>query len=159
MLPPPSGNIRAEAKNGTTTKTYAYDNADWVDLLTSVNGNTITYDANGNPLTYHNGTTSYTGLTWEHGRQLTSITTGGKTYTYTYDADGIRTQKVVDGVTHTYITQNGKLVRESFPYGDTTIIMDFIYDESGLSCCGTRKNLRAYAIPRFFRPLPLARLL
>ena len=26
------------------------------------------------------------------------------------------------------------------------------------SCCGTRKNLRAYAFPRFFRPLPLARL-
>ena len=126
-----AGNIRTEAKNGTTTKTYTYGNSDWVDLLTAVNGNAITYDASGNPTTYHNGTTAYTGLTWEHGRQLTSITTGGKTYTYTYDADGIRTQKVVDGVTHTYVTQNGKLVRESFPYGDTTIIMDFIYDESG----------------------------
>ena len=154
-----AGNIRTEAENGTTIKTYTYGDTDWVDLLTAVNGNAITYDASGNPLTYHNGTTSYTNLTWQQGRQLTSITTGGKTATYSYDADGIRTQKVVDGVTHTYVTQNGKLVRESFPYGDTTIIMDFIYDESRLSCCGARKNLRAYAIPRFFRPLPLARLL
>ena len=36
-----------------------------------------------------------------------------------------RTQKTVDGVTHTYYTLNGKLMRESFPYSDTTIIMDF----------------------------------
>ena len=27
-----------------------------------------------------------------------------------------------------------------------------------VSCCGARKNLRAYAFPRFFRPLPLAPL-
>ena len=38
------------------------------------------------------------------GRQLTSITTGGKTTTYAYDADGIRTEKVVGGVTHHYVT-------------------------------------------------------
>ena len=59
------------------------------------------------------------------------MTVGSKTATYAYDADGIRTQKIVDGVTHTYYTLNGKLMRESFPYSDTTIIMDFIYDESG----------------------------
>ena len=59
------------------------------------------------------------------------MTVGSKTATYAYDADGTRTQKTVDGVTHTYYTLNGKLMRESFPYSDTTIIMDFIYDESG----------------------------
>ena len=30
--------------------------------------------------------------------------------------------------------------------------------EQTVSCCGARKNLRAYASPRFFRPLPLAHL-
>ena len=44
------------------------------------------------------------------------MTVGSKTATYAYDADGIRTQKTVDGVTHTYYTLNGKLMRESFPY-------------------------------------------
>ena len=59
------------------------------------------------------------------------MTVGSKTATYAYDADGIRTQKTVDGVTHTYYTLNGKLMRESFPYNGSTFIMDFIYDESG----------------------------
>ena len=91
---------------------------------------TISYDG-GNPTNWYNGSKTYTGLTWTNGRQLTSVTVGSKTATYAYDADGIRTQKTVDGVTHTYYTLNGKLMRESFPYSDTTIIMDFIYDESG----------------------------
>ncbi len=134
-----AGNIRYEKKtvttgNETTTayeKEYSYTNSQWKDLLTSVKNkttnttNSITYDESGNPLTYRNGSKTYTDLTWEHGRQLTSITTGGKTYSYTYGLDGIRTQKVVDGVTHTYYTLNGKLVRESFPYDGNTITMDF----------------------------------
>ena len=62
-----------------------------------------------------------------HGRQLTSITTGGKTTTYAYDADGIRTEKVVGGVTHHYVTRGGKLMRESFLSGSAEIIMDFGY--------------------------------
>ena len=31
---------------------YEYDNADWGDQLTSWNGESITYDAIGNPLSY-----------------------------------------------------------------------------------------------------------
>ena len=54
------------------------------------------------------------------GRQLTSITTGGKTTTYAYDADGIRTEKVVGGVTHHYVTRGGRLMRESFLHADTS---------------------------------------
>ena len=41
------GNITQ--KNG---KTYTYGNATWKDLLTSYDGEEITYDAQGNPLTY-----------------------------------------------------------------------------------------------------------
>lgn len=36
--------------------TYVYGNANWKDLLTEYNGNEITYDEIGNPLTYYNGT-------------------------------------------------------------------------------------------------------
>ena len=53
------GNILT--KNGVT---YTYDST-WKDLLTSYNGQTITYDAQGNPLSYLGHT-----LTWEKGRQL-----------------------------------------------------------------------------------------
>ena len=136
-----AGNIRSETKTvGTAVvyeKEYSYTDGQWADLLTRVENkttntiNSITYDGSGNPLSYYNGNKTYTNLTWEHGRQLKSITTGGKTYNYTYDLDGIRTQKVVDGVTHTYYTLNGKVMRESFPYNGNTIIMDFCYDELG----------------------------
>ncbi len=129
-----AGNLRSETKKVgtvTTSKSYTYSTGDWKDLLTAVGGTTISYDGAGNPTNYYNGVKTFSNLSWEQGKHLTSITTGSKTYSYSYDLDGIRTQKVVDGVTHSYITQNGKVVRESFPYGDTTIIMDFIYDESG----------------------------
>ena len=128
-----AGNILSETKTvgtTTTTKNYTYSEGNWKDLLTQVGNITISYDG-GNPTNWYNGSKTYTGLTWTNGRQLTSVTVGSKTATYAYDADGIRTQKTVDGVTHTYYTLNGKLMRESFPYSDTTIIMDFIYDESG----------------------------
>ena len=130
-----AGNIRSETKQiGTgspSQKSYYYEDSQWKDLLTKVNNVSISYDSSGNPLNYYNGIKTYSNLTWEHGSQLASITTSGKTYSYSYDLDGIRTQKIVDGVTHTYVTLNGKVVRESFPYGDATIIMDFIYDDMG----------------------------
>ena len=57
------GNITQ--KNG---KTYTYGNATWKDLLTFYDGEEITYDAQGNPLTYLGHT-----LTWEKGRQLKKL--------------------------------------------------------------------------------------
>ena len=40
----------------TATATYGYSTGTWGDMLTSYNGNSITYDAIGNPLSYYNGT-------------------------------------------------------------------------------------------------------
>ena len=45
------GNIRTSS-DGTTSHTYTYGDAEWLDLLTAYDGNTITYDTSGNPLTY-----------------------------------------------------------------------------------------------------------
>ena len=67
---------------------YVYDKLDrliktvYNHSVTSVTlGNTthaLQYDQSGNPTTYGNGERLYTNLTWEHGRQLVSLTTGGK---------------------------------------------------------------------------------
>lgn len=38
-----------------TEKKYTYSDGNWGDMLTSYNGNSITYDEIGNPLQYHNG--------------------------------------------------------------------------------------------------------
>ena len=47
---------------------------------------------------------------------------------YTYEADGQRVTKTVNGVVHTYYYANGLLMRET--YGDTTL--DFFYDANGV---------------------------
>ena len=125
-----AGNLQSVQKNGATVQTYTYGDSQWRDLLTKVGGTTISYDASGNPKNWYNGTT-YTGLTWENGRQLTSITTGGKTATYTYDADGIRTYKKVGNAEHEYRILNGKVVYEKLGSGSTAKIMIFSYDAQG----------------------------
>ena len=135
-----AGNILTESKNGTVTKTYTYGNSNWNDLLTAINGNTITYDAIGNPEVYYNGTITTTNypvtyyMSWEQGRQLSYLEVWGNTQTriiYDYDLDGIRTQKMVESEVHNYVTQNGKVVRETIGTGTTAKVLDFIYDESG----------------------------
>ena len=94
----------SQKKGNTTTllQTYTYGDAQWHDLLTAVNGQAITYDASGNPLSY--GGWSFG---WQNGRQLktASKTSDGKTETleYSYDADGIRTSKTYTVETFTQL--------------------------------------------------------
>ena len=49
-------------------------------------------------------------LTWEKGRQLKSFDGN----TYTYNANGIRTSKTVNGVKHTYTLDGTKILRETW---------------------------------------------
>ena len=101
-----AGNLlTVSQKEGDTTtllQTYTYGDAQWHDLLTAVNGQAITYDASGNPLSY--GGWSFG---WQNGRQLktASKTSDGKTETleYSYDADGIRTSKTYTVETFTQV--------------------------------------------------------
>ena len=55
------------------------------------------------------------------------MTKGGKTFAYSYGADGVRTQKTVDGVTTEYYTVGGKLLAEKT--GDR--VLTFYYDDQG----------------------------
>ena len=105
--------------------TYTYGDVDWKDLLTAYDGEAITYDAIGNPLSYCNGT-RWT-FTWVQGRRLASASDGTDSISYTYNADGVRTSKTVNGTKHTYYYASGKLLRET--YGSNTL--DFFYSTSG----------------------------
>ena len=116
------GNITATRKYAYTTTdnlgdptsnvSYKYTNSDWGDLLTTYNGLTIDYDNIGNPLSVTdaqgNVVKSYT---WERGRQLKTLTKGATTWTYTYDADGLRTGRTDGTNTFEYIYAGDKLVR------------------------------------------------
>ena len=96
------------------TARYTYGNSKWKDLLTAYNGQAITYDAIGNPLTYRDGMT----LSWERGRQLSSLQTGGKLVNYEYDSDRQRTKKVVAGAeTKFYWDDRGVMTQQDMPDG------------------------------------------
>ena len=119
------GNILS--KNG---KAYTYGDGVWKDLLTAYDGQSISYDAQGNPTSYLGHT-----LTWEKGRQLTSFDGN----TYTYNANGIRTSKTVGGVTHTYTLDGTKILREVWD-GNTLVPL---YDNED-SVCGIVYNGTPY---------------
>ena len=128
-----AGNILSETKTvgtTTTTKNYTYGNTQWRDLLTKVGNTTISYDG-GNPTNWYNGSKTYTGLTWQQGRQLAGLTVGETSVSYEYDADGIRTKMVAGDVTYEFVTQGGKLMRETATNSSAVYVMDFIYDNAG----------------------------
>ena len=106
------------------TITYSYGDSNWKDKLTSYNGSAITYDEIGNPLIYHDGKQ----FTWQHGRQLASLSDNGLSVSYTYDDSGIRTSKTVNG-TETQYYLNGSTILTQITGDDR---LDFFYDESGL---------------------------
>lgn len=123
------GNLRT-ASDGSTTHSYTYGDAEWRDLLTAYDGHAITYDAIGNPLTYHDGTS----FVWKNGRQLTSLTRSGANTTYQYDLNGLRTRKSYPGVYTDYFWQDGRLIAEVVHLASANYRGEahvFSYDESG----------------------------
>lgn len=104
--------------------TYEYTDTSWKDKLTKINGDNITYDANGNPLTYRDGMS----FEWENGRVLKKINTSDKSVQMSYDSSGMRTQKTVDGVkTNYYYDSNKNLI--ALVKGNDTLL--FYYDSDG----------------------------
>ena len=112
-------------RNGDSqgTTTFTYSDSGWKDLLIKVNDASLTYDANGNVLTYGDRA-----FIWNTGRHLESITDGENEYTYTYDENGIRTSKTVNGLTTYYNTMDGIILSQT----DGTNTMHFQYDPDGV---------------------------
>ena len=106
------------------TTSFTYGNNAWQDELTAVNGTSLTYDANGNVLSY--GTKTFT---WKNGRVLSNITDSGTntSISYSYDENGIRLSKTVNGTTTWYTVKDGVILSQTT--GGNT--MFFQYDNSG----------------------------
>ena len=123
---------------GTARETvpYAYTNSAWKDQLTSYDGESITYDASGNPTNYLGAT-----LVWE-GQRLKSYTPKASSsghansYVYSYDENGIRTRKTI-GNTVTDYYYNGTLLMGTVKTttnsdgSTTTSKLRFSYDADG----------------------------
>ena len=116
--------------------TYTYDDP-WGDLLTKVNNQPITYDQIGNPL--NDGEWTYT---WEHGRQLKSMSNSATTWSYEYNADGLRTKRTNGTTTYKY-TYNGSQLTQ-MTVGNNTL--NFTYDASGTPLTVTLGNTVYYYV-------------
>ena len=115
-----------------TAIVYGYGDGNWSDKLTSYDGQTISYDASGNPTSYRGET-----VTW-NGRLMTSFTKDDRRYEYSYNSDGMRTVKRVyegDGLvyTFTYIWDGDVLLagRMERPGDNESITIRYLYDDSG----------------------------
>ncbi len=83
-----------------------------------LNGQTITYDAVGNPINYMGNA-----LTWTMGRQLASF----GDISYTYNENGIRTSKTSNGVTTRFYFDGTNIIEQT----DGTTTLYFFYDSVG----------------------------
>ncbi len=97
----------------------------------------IEYDEQGNPTSYFGNE-----LVWEKGRQLKSF----NSVEYTYDANGIRTQKTYSGITHKYILDGTKILRETWQNNILIPLYDNEDNVCGIDYNGTKyffeKNLQ-----------------
>ena len=129
-----TGKKEYELDTGTllSTKSYTYRSSGWTDQLIGYNGESISYDAVGNP-------TSYLGhsLSWSHVRRLASYDGN----TFSYNASGIRTKKN----SITYTLDGSRILRENRSEGTLTYyygvegLMGFRYDGADYYY---RKNLQ-----------------
>ena len=115
-----------------TAIVYGYGDGNWSDKLTSYDGQTISYDASGNPTSYRGET-----VTW-NGRLMTSFTKDDRRYEYSYNSDGMRTvKKVYENneliYTYTYIWDGDVLLggRMEVTDADEPITIRYLYDDSG----------------------------
>ncbi len=72
-------------------------------------------------------------LEWKES-SLVGITdeTANKKYEYTYNADGLRTGKTVDGVKHEYYLSGSKILAETRESGGTKKLIKYYYDDTGI---------------------------
>ena len=130
------GNILSKVKHAFTTNAdpgtaldtipYGYGDTNWKDKLTAYNGQTITYDAIGNPI--NDGTWTYTWGAGRQLRQLRQMSKSGMIVQFKYNHDGLRTQKTVTengGTTTVDYTLHGKLVTHLTCGSDS---LHFFYD-------------------------------
>ncbi len=135
-----AGNMLSRTQS-STTKTYQYANTQWGDLLTTYYGQKIAYEGqtystsntvsgtpvSGNPISYYGAGNRRWNMTWKNGRQLASASSTGRTVSYEYDKNGLRTSKTYNGTKYSYAYAGNKLVWQGWNGNE----MYFFYDNAG----------------------------
>ena len=132
-----AGNIQNRKEYAYTTETlgtatdtisYTYGVSAWGDLLTEYDGTTYSYDTIGN-LT----SDGYYTYTWEHGRELAGMSAMMESWSFEYDANGMRTRRAGRVSTYDYVYNGSQLVKLMADYESLGEIdtLYFTYDVNG----------------------------
>ena len=134
--------------NITSVKTYIYTTGTLGTPLTTQNytynsqnqRTDLSYDANGN-MTSLNGYT----FGWTN-RRLTSAISTDNNISYTYNHNGIRTSKTINGITTYYVVdENNNVVKQYELENDVeTNVIEFVYDSNGSPIYFTYNNATYY---------------
>ena len=125
--------------NATGVYEYSYSSSGWGDMLIYDDStySAISYDTIGNP-TYIENTDDpeiYSELAWR-GRLLMSFSEydidSCNSVSFTYNNNGIRTSKTVDGIRHDYVLNGSQIISEIWKSGNTEHLLYYVYDENGL---------------------------
>jgi len=101
---------------------YSMSSSAFPNAITGYDGETITYDANGNPTAYR----GYA-MTWSKGRQLASMSKSGQQLQFKYDFNGIRSSKTVNGTKTVYTYVGDRLISQK----TGSEVINFAYTNSG----------------------------
>lgn len=104
-----------------TVENYHYNNSNLSGGISSIGNHTISYSSGGRIDKIDS--VSYT---WEKASRLKKIQDGNHTYIYTYDSQGKRVEKSIDGVKTQYM-YSGDLLMKQVTNND---VIEFIYDSS-----------------------------
>lgn len=111
---------------------YQYSST-WKDQLVSVDGDSYSYDAQGNVTSIINSALSEEITMSYKGREMVSYlyenaaTMASKYITYSYDQDGYRVSKNVDGTIHRYFLDGPRVLVETIG----TTVIHYTYDDEG----------------------------
>ena len=118
---------------GVTSFTYGSGRRDVLSKITLPDGQTFTptHDIVGNPSHVMTGNGNRYAATWSYGRRLTGLSSGSEAFSYSYNADGIRTAKTVNGVKHTYALSGTTILNEEWTENGVQHLMMYVYDANG----------------------------
>ena len=116
---------RLTSTAGEVTTTYGYDLNNRM-LTSAANGvtTTYTYDDNGNTLSAQEGTAAAKQYSYNAANQLTGYTDPAESITaaYTYQPDGLRKSKTIDGATTDFVWDGQQLALEETGSASTVYI-------------------------------------
>ena len=97
---------------------YIYDCEIGLDHLIRYNGLEISYDTMGRPVVYKGNK-----LTWNSNGELLTY----DNIKYSYDINSIRTKKVFNGETHNYVVNGTQILQETIVKGTSTTTINYHY--------------------------------